>query len=432
MDLLRRNRRDAWYPVNCPNPPAHWLQQIFSELNNGRNPEFTLPEKIEVVVPYPVFGKPDTPMPLTLRLIDTKGIDQTAERQDLECHLDDPRTLVVLCSRFNEAPALPIQTLLNRAVHAGIRDLSQKTVLLVLPRPEEALAVKHDDGTMVEEDNEGYELKEDQIQLLLGQKGLSTLDVQFFNAREESPDQLRDRLVAKIVQQRQSFAAQLSQLSHAVERLIENRKNEEVKAVFEHVSSDLNSWIDTNRKLVMSEDGVQEPLISAIDATRYASTVRAAVRRSGDWPNLDYYHHLAFGVRKLAVDQIGAKLGKFRDLVEILLGNSELSAANEFLERVLGSVDAAVDEAFKRVQTGGRETFKQTLEQDFEFWGNCERRWGQGQGYRHAISEMTDERFQSSYEEAHRRVRKLVEDEWDKIVVLLEGMLRETDVAEAA
>jgi len=428
MELLRRTRKDAWYPDDSPHPATHWLQQVFSEINNGRNTEFTLPQQIEVVVPYPVFESRELP----LRLIDTKGIDQTAERQDLECHLDDPRTLVVLCSRFNDAPEVAIQSLLNRAQDAGVRDISQKTVLLVLPRPEESLAVKHDDGTRVEDEIEGYELKGDQVKLRLTQKGLADLGIEFFNARDEDADPLRERLVAKIVQQRQSYASQLSQLSHAVEMLIENRKNEEVKAVFEHVNSDLSSWIDNNRSLVMSEDGVQEPLISAIDATRYASTVRAAVRRYGDWPNLDYHHHLAFGVRKLAVSQIGDKLQKFEVIVETLLGNDELSAAKAFLERVISSVDAAVDEAYKRVQAAGRDTFKQTLEKDFEFWRNCESRWGKGQGYRHAISEMTDDRFQNNYEEAHRRVRKLVEDEWDKIVVLLESMLSETDVTEAA
>jgi transcriptional regulator with XRE-family HTH domain len=426
MDLLRRNRRDAWYPDDSPHPATHWLQQVFSELNNGRNSEFTLPQKIEVVVPYPVFESRELP----LRLIDTKGIDQTAERQDLECHLDDPRTLVVLCSRFNDAPEVAIQTLLNRAQDAGVRDIALKTLLLVLPRPEEALAVKHDDGTRVEDEFEGYELKGDQVKLRLTPRGLSNVGVEFFNAREDEAEPLRDRFVAKIAQQRQTYANQLSQLSMAVERLIENRKKAEVEAVFEHVSSDLGSWIDNNRSLSSSGECVQEPLISAIDATRYASRVRAAVRRYGDYVELDYYHHLAFGVRKLAVAQIGAKAGNFNVIVSNLLANDELSPAKEFLERVLGSMDAAVDEAYKRVQTAGRETFKQTLEQDFDFWGKCEGRWGQGKGYRHAISEMTDVRFQSSYEEAHRLVKKLIQDEWSKIVALLESMLRQSDAVE--
>lgn len=428
MDLLRRNRRDAWHPEDSPHPPAHWLQQVFSELNNGRHAEFTLPQKIEVIVPYPIFDSRDLP----LRLIDTKGIDQTAERQDLECHLDDPRTLVVLCSRFNDAPEVAIQSLLNRAQDAGIRDIATKTVLLVLPRPEEALAVKHDDGTRVEDEIEGCELKGDQIKLRLTPRGLSEVGIEFFNARDEGAEPLRDRLVAKIAEQRQTYANQLLQLGIAVEQLIENRKKAEVEAVFEHVSSDLGSWIDSNRDLASTDDGVQEPLISAIDATRYASRVRAAVRRYGDYDELDYYHHLAFGVRKLAVAQIGNKIERFHIIVSNLIENDELSPAKEFLERVLGRADAAVDEAYRRVQTAGRETFKQTLEQDLEFWGDCEERWGQGKGYRHDISKKTDERFKGSYEDAHRLVRKLIVDEWSKVVSLLESMLRQTESVEAA
>ena len=57
-------------------------------------------------MPEPIFGSRD----LNIRIVDTKGIDQAAERQDIECHFDDPRTLVVLCSRFNDAQKLPCKT----------------------------------------------------------------------------------------------------------------------------------------------------------------------------------------------------------------------------------------------------------------------------------------------------------------------------------
>lgn len=432
MDLLRRNRRDTWYPGDCPHPPSQWLQQMYAEVNNGRHPEFTLPQKIEVIVPYPIFDSRDLP----LRIIDTKGIDQTAQRQDLECHLDDPRTLVVFCSGFKEAPEVAIQTILHRAQQSGVKDVSLKTVLLVLPQENQATDAKYDDGAYVEDALEGYDLKREQIQMCLSQKGLADLTIEFFNSRDESPAKVRDGLVAKIVEQRKSYAAQLEQLAFAVDRLIENRQNEQVRLVFEHVSSDLGSWVDRNRTLSVNDDGVQEPLISQIDSTRYASTVRAAVRRYGDWYNLDYYHHLAFGVRLIAVNYIGGKIEQFRVIVNNLLGNEELAPANEFLERLLRSLDAAVDEAYKKLQTAGRETFKQTLEKDFTLWSECERRWGlgkiNGRGYRDDVSSMTDGRFRSDYEEAHKLIVKLVNEEWEKIVVLLEGMLRETNIAPAA
>jgi len=429
MDLLRRNRRDAWYPADYAHPATQWLQELFSELNNGRNAEFTLPQKIEVVIPQPVFDSQGLP----LRIIDTKGIDQTAERQDLECQLDDPRTLVILCSRFNDAPEVAIQNLLNRAQDSGVKDIDLKTVILGLPRPEEPLAVKYDDGARVEDEEEGCELKADQIRLRLSVRGLQGIGVEFFNAREDKPEPIRDRLVERILTQRTSIAGQLSRLASSVETLIENREDEEVRAVFEHVSSDLSSWIDNNRALATSDKGVEEPLVSAIDGTRYASTVRAAVRRYGDWYNLDYYHHLAFGVRKLAVAQIGGKIDEFCVISNNLLNNDELSVAREFLERVVSSLEDAVDKSYKRVQTAGRDTFRQALKDDFEFWGKCERRWGQGRvdgmGYRDSITKMTDDRFHENYEEAHSRVRKLIEEEWAGLVAILEGMLRETDAA---
>jgi transcriptional regulator with XRE-family HTH domain len=428
MDLLRRSRRDAWYPDDCPHPPTHWLQQMFLEVNNGRQKEFTLPQKIEVVVPYPVFDSRDLP----IRIIDTKGIDQTAERQDLECHFNDQRTLVVLCSRFNDAPEVAIQNLLNRAKESGVRDLAMRTTLLVLPRPDEAMAVKHDDGARVDDDLEGYDLKRDQVLLRLNQKGMGDLTVEFFNARDDATDGLRERLIGKIVAQRQFFAGELEKLGKAVESLIANRENEQVRLAFEEVSTHLHTWTESNRTLSATDEGVQTPLISAIDATRYASTVRAAVRRYGDWDNLDYYHHLSYGVRLLAVEQIGKRIEELQVIVTNLKNNEELAPTIQFLERALSSLDAAVDESYKRIQTAGRETFKQTLEQDIEFWGRCERRWGQGQGYRHAISEMTDERFVENYKEAHRLVLGLINEEWRNLIGLLEGMLSKADQVSAA
>src|SRR5262249_36311747 len=56
MNLLRRKRREAWYPKGSSQPPMHWLQTLFAEVNNGRNAEFTMPSRIEIVVPDPVLA----------------------------------------------------------------------------------------------------------------------------------------------------------------------------------------------------------------------------------------------------------------------------------------------------------------------------------------------------------------------------------------
>lgn len=423
MNLLRRNERDAWYPEDATHPPEHWLQQIFASVNNCRHPEFTLPQTIEVVVPNDVLDSNELPV----RIVDTKGIDQTAERRDLECHFDDPRTLVVLCSRFNDSPEVAVQTLLHRAKENGVRDVDKKTVLLVLPRFDEALAVKYDDGTKVEDEIEGYDLKRDQIEMRLGQKGLGRVPVEFLNARDEEPEPLRDRLVKRIGEYRQHYCEQISLTSDAVDRLEENRGEEQIRLVFEEVNRHVGTWIEKNRELELADLQIKTPLISAIDATRYASTVRAAVRRYGDWYNLDYYHHLAVGARRIAVSEIGKKIENFKTIVANLIDNGDLAPAKEFLLRVLDSVDATVDEAYRRLQVSGGEAFRRDMEQDYSFWARCEDRWGGGKGYRTAISSMTDQQLDTSYESDYELVRGLVIEEWGKLTTMLEDMLREKD-----
>lgn len=423
MDLMRRNRRECLYNDEIFLAPMQWLQQVFADVNNGRQAEFTLPQMIEIIIPDPVFGSTEFP----IKVIDTKGIDQTAERQDLECLFDDPRTLVVLCSRFNDAPENAIQTLLQRAREAGVKDIETKTAVLALPRPDEALSVKYDDGSKVEDEREGCDEKRGQIEMRLKHLGLNDLPIKFFNAKDNAPDSARDEFISQIVQYRNGYCDQISKVAKAVDRLIENLEEEQVQFVFEEVSRRLITWIDKNREIKLSEMGVEQQLVTAIYNTRYASTVRASVRRHGDWPNLDYFHQLAVGARRVAVNLIGGKVKEFKIIITNLVDDNELAPAKEFLLRVVGSLDASVNEAYRKLQIGGREAFRMALEKDVAFWQECEKLWGAGSGYRVSISDMTDKRFKSNYKDAHQIVKSLTAAEWNGIVLLLESLLKEGD-----
>ncbi len=126
MELHKRDRRDLWHSESTGKPPLEWLQELFEQVNNGRHPEFTLPKRIELVVPTPVLG--DSTLAVTL--IDTQGIDDIASRADLEQHFDDTHTIVVLCTVFNEAPATPVRQLLARAKEGGVRTLESNVAIL--------------------------------------------------------------------------------------------------------------------------------------------------------------------------------------------------------------------------------------------------------------------------------------------------------------
>ncbi|MBI3949335.1 MAG: hypothetical protein HY314_02610 [Acidobacteria bacterium] len=150
---------------------------------------------------------------MNIKIIDTKGIDQTAMRGDLEGYFDDSRTLIVLCSRFFDAPELAIQLLLRHAKEASAKDIVYKTIILVLPRPEEAIAMKDDTGMAVGDKEEGYELKREQTSVALNRLGLDGIPIHFFNAREDREDEyedLRKRLVDRIQQLRSIYRNRVS------------------------------------------------------------------------------------------------------------------------------------------------------------------------------------------------------------------------------
>ena len=151
MELHKRDRRDIWYSAEgVGKSPLEWLQELFERVNNGRHPEFTLPRRIELVVPTAVLADES----LSVTLIDTQGIDDIVGRADLEQHFDDAHTVVVLCTVFNEAPSTSVRQLLTRAEEGGVQTLGNNVAILALPRPGEALAMK-DNGYPVQNTSEG-------------------------------------------------------------------------------------------------------------------------------------------------------------------------------------------------------------------------------------------------------------------------------------
>ena len=64
---------------------------------------------------------------------------------------------------------------------------------------------------------------------------------------------MREKFIGMIMAYRGHHAAQISRLSAAVDRLSENRQDEQIRLVFEHVMSDLDSWIQKNRTISLSD-----------------------------------------------------------------------------------------------------------------------------------------------------------------------------------
>lgn len=420
MELHKRDRRDVWHDSSTGKPPLNWLKDTFEEVNNGRHPDFTLPKRIEVVVPTPLLDTPD----LTVRIIDTKGIDRTAARPDLEIHLDDPHTLAVLCSGFNNAPAAETRLLLERAIETGVRSLGTHSALLVLPRPNEALAVKDESGIRVETAEEGYELKGEQVAMSLQPLGLIDYSIGFFNAHQDDSGQVREFLSGRIVKTRQVFRSRLHEITSNARTLLLNHEQEQVQEVIRHAATMLRSWAKQNatpRPLVAH---VQDSLMGQL-AKAYASTIRAAVRREGEWSNLSYSHHLGFGARRLAVLSLGKTVEGLSELCKTMIGNPEYQEAQDLINQAERVLLAAYDELLRKVQLMGQTSFRDALKLDAALWLKCENEWGQGPGYRDRVTHHNEEWFMAEpRQELENELMALIQREWkaalDKLTALFD------------
>lgn len=406
MQMHRRDRRDLWFAPSTEKSPLAWLQDTFREINNGLHPELSLPRRIEVIVPFASLGEDG----LAVTLVDTQGIDDVAGRADLEQHFDDPHTVVVLCSRFEDAPSVHVRELLRRAREAGVRTLDRSTAVLVLARPGDALKVK-DGGILVETEEDGCELKGDEVRLRLPSLRLTNDNMLFFNAAEQESELLRAFLRARIDGVRKEHRDGLHQIVADANAMLVNHKKEQTEEAMRIGAQALQTWLEHSSTIDRTPTShVQDSLV---EATGFAhpGTIRASVSRDGSWPKLDYGHHLAHGARRMAAQVAEPKLEAFRVIAENVLQTKDFAVAHDLARQAVRAMEAGFDTLIRKAQLVGESIYADELLVDSEFWKGCNSE--SGKGYRDRVNGRNKNWFNlPAGKDADARVNAAVAEEW--------------------
>lgn len=378
MELHKRDKRTLLYESSNGLPPLVWLKDNFEKINNGRHSDFSLPKRIEIIIPDKLLNNSD----VDLKIIDTKGIDKTAIRADLENYFYQSHTLLVLCSPFSNAPASEPRLLLERARAVDVGLLEAHSTLLVLARPEEALEMRDESGIKAETATEGYDLKKDQVHMSLASLKFQSLPITFFNSREDDPNSLQDFLNRRIKKMRIGFRKSLEDILNNTLNLIDNFHTEQIQAVIQDAAMLLNTSINQKIELSIKESYIRSSLLNAISQS-HPSTIRAAISRKGDWDNLDYVHHLSYGARQVAVQSLqSAKLG-IVEICDTMIANPKHTEAKDFIEQFKRILLTAYEKLLTEAQTRGKESFRDRLKTEILLWSNC--REEKGKGYRDRV-----------------------------------------------
>ncbi|MBI1292784.1 helix-turn-helix domain-containing protein [bacterium] len=420
MELHKRDRRDLWLPETLEKAPLDWLQSAFEQVNNGRHAEFSIPRRIELIVPDAILDESE----LEITLVDTQGIDDIAERQDIEQYFDDPHAVMLLCTSFNEAPSTSVRALLSRAKDGGARNLDVMSAVLALPRPGEAIVMRDDAGDAVEDAQGGYDLKQEQVALKLHPLGLGGLPVRFFNSAEDDPDALRRFILGRVQAVRESHRETLKEIIDGANALLANYEKEQAKEVMRAAARSLSVWLTNNNTLsAPSKRHVHDSLVSATSSA-HPRTIHAAVVREGDWPRLDYAHQLSHGARAIATQLVQPRLTGFKEVAQNLLNDEQYADAHDLVRQAMRAIDGGFDAMIRKVQLVGQSVHSDELRGDVEFWRNCESEWGRGGGYRDRVNGRNRQWFETAHNgAADQRVFGVVNDAWRDAVESVSTLL---------
>lgn len=396
LALWNRTRREIWFAGELEAEALAWLKTTFTQINNGRHPDFTLPMRMYVIVRQPIFPGSD----YKLEVVDTKGVDKIAVRSDLQHFTTDLRTITVLCSKFNSAPDVSLQGFLKHLQDMGLdQALQERIMLLVLPRSDEAMAMKDDAGNPVETAEEGYEIKQEQVSMKLPALAAGEAPIHFSNISADDPADVSAALLNQILRLRAAKAQQIASLANAVQDLIANEEREHAQLALKHVTRQLNLFA-TNHPHVPGRVGrIHQTLLKAVGLAN-ARAVWASTRRSGTWGNLDVYYNLGIGATAEARLRTDTTFTELHGLLQQMCADSEFAPAHSFLETLQANVSGWRTAFLEAVRHAGELSFRPTLEDDSGFWLRCADMYGRGLPYRQRV----EEEFSNWFDHAERQV----------------------------
>ena len=128
--LSQRNSPPSWWD-NDSIKNRQALKARFDAINQGKEPQTLIPNRITVVVPSLLK---QTGEPFDLSLLDTRGLEvggYIEAREDLQRCLRDPRSVIVLCASFNDAPGETIISV-TLCTSAGLSWLLSRLIFTAL------------------------------------------------------------------------------------------------------------------------------------------------------------------------------------------------------------------------------------------------------------------------------------------------------------
>lgn len=391
-----------------------WLARTISRINSGLDARFSLPRRVTVLIPSSSLREAGD-----LSLVDTKGVETITQRPDLRGYIDEPRTLVVLCSKFPDAPNMTVQRILRENEEAGSDAAERNRIaLLVLPRGDEPMHVL-DQGEPPASAAVGRAIRRDEIHHSLVGAGLPKIKTYFYDAHGDKSETVWFNLRTQIGLMRQVHIDRLDRTAHAVSELIADVDIVKTRGARKGLEESFDRLIERIVDMPPVRRPAHQNLVDQFDDA-HQSSVAAAMTRRGNWPNFSIFHILGVGVRQDANLRSADHLSRIEHALEDAEQQyGELADVRAMIGSLRDRLASWRQEFLQQAQSIGSDAFRGVLREETKLWSDSVARYGTYvPGYKKSLSEMWKDFFEGSKpDEARAAIELRLKDAWESTIV---------------
>ncbi|UKA00685.1 hypothetical protein [Photobacterium damselae] len=418
LELHKRTDTVLESPKDTVKKVFKWTKDTFKNINVGKIDTVSLPRKIIIHLMDDFVN---------YNIVDTKGLDGTTNRRDINQCLESDVTVNVICSSFNDAPDQSMRKIIEQMIKGGrIEDLYTKTILLIIDKQKASSRVANDDGEPVNDKSYGRAIRIGQVLNDLEQKyGLDgdRLNVVCYDAFDDKENVLLDSIQDKLSELELSYKTKVELITKGVTELIDEQNSQSFDIAKKALLDVFSKWFNDAENFTTSVDPLHTSLINEINITRAAATIRASVARRGHWHNLDMYETLAQQA-KFGINQNKAKLfNDFDCLIDSCIENPQL--------RKVYNISVQLKQVAQRFrQKELMAVYEQSIEfynNDFYYasnmWNSAQDEWGKGKGYKGRVVNHIRNHFSNEQRKYEKQLEHKSNQRWKQFLKNIKSML---------
>ena len=279
--------------------------------------------------------------------------------------------------------------------------------------------MKGDSGESPETMEDGYLIKQDQIERAFATAGVPMIPIFFLNPLTDSPQEIWQGFCSQITALRQRGVDRLARLTGSASNLINDCDTEKTRQARQNVSSAIEALAGRTVPLPAVVRPAHKNVIDQI-SLGHQSSIAAAMNRKGVWLNFPIRHMVGVGVRN---DVVLRTQDLFVRIDEQLAGLADkygtLSDVVEMIDAIRDDVTDWRQEFLTRALAIGETIFVPYLDDAGDLWEACAHRWGQGPGYKGDISRMLEEWFEGNSELSQARddLDAALNAAWEEVII---------------